>query len=78
AVRLLISQMPDDYPEPEVLAVLGRHGMKVREFNVSMAKRSAGSSSLDPLKSALYMIKVATALLASAARSFTLQLFNRG
>lgn len=52
-----------DYPEPEAIitAVLG--GWRVGEVPVVMEERMAGKSSISPLKSAFYMIKVILGLL---------------
>ncbi len=52
-----------DYPEPEAIisAVLG--GWRVGEAPVIMDERIAGTSSISPLKSVYYMIKVSLSLL---------------
>ena len=51
-----------DYPEPEAIisAVLG--GFKVGEAPVVMRRRMGGVSSINPLKSVYYMIKVSISL----------------
>ncbi len=52
-----------DYPEPEAIisAVLG--GWRVGEAPVIMDERIAGTSSISPLKSVYYMIKVSLSLI---------------
>lgn len=54
---------PDDYPEVEALVLLHRNGMAIREVPVSMRERTGGISSITPLRSAYYMIKVLLAIL---------------
>jgi glycosyltransferase involved in cell wall biosynthesis len=64
----LIERMPEEYPEPESIALLLQAGMKVDESYVSMRPRVGGVSSLSGFKSAQFMFKVATALLALRLR----------
>ena len=54
---------PQDYPEPETVAWLLRHGYRVEETPVIMRERTAGTSSINPGKSVYYMIKVSAAIL---------------
>lgn len=54
---------PQDYPEPETVAWLLRHGYRVEETPVIMRERKAGTSSINPGKSVYYMIKVSAAIL---------------
>ncbi len=61
---------PTDYPEPEVLVYLEKLGMKVKEIPVTMSHREHGKSSITPLKSAYYMMKVATSMVIMRLRSF--------
>ncbi len=53
---------PSDYPEPEVAGALARQGYKICEIATPMRKRNAGVSSIKPLKSIYYMIKVSLAI----------------
>jgi glycosyltransferase involved in cell wall biosynthesis len=53
---------PYDYPEPEAVVMLQRAGLRVREIPVTMNPRYGGKSSITPLKSAYYMIKVILAI----------------
>ncbi len=52
-----------DYPEPEAIISAVNHGFKVMEVPVEMRERMGGVSSINPLKSVYYMIKVSLAIL---------------
>lgn len=54
-----------DYPEPEALLAAGLRGARVMEIPVRMRERQGGKSSINPLHSAYYMVKVTLALLLS-------------
>lgn len=60
---------PTDYPEVDVLVRLHKKGFKVCEIPVEMLERQGGRSSITPLKSVYYMIKVSLALLINSIRS---------
>lgn len=49
---------PYDYPEPETIVKLLNNGFKVIEVPVIMRKRQEGKSSITPIKSIKYMVKV--------------------
>ena len=51
-----------DYPEPEAIVRAVMHGFKVGEAPVVMEERQGGVSSINPLRSVYYMIKVSIAL----------------
>ena len=53
---------PKDYPEPESVVAIINSGKKVMEYPVIMRKRMEGTSSISPLKSIYYMIKVSFAI----------------
>lgn len=59
---LLLERMPDEYPEPETIALAARHGFRIGERRVVMAERVAGESSIGRLAAVRYMYKVITAL----------------
>ncbi|MDF2926878.1 MAG: glycosyl transferase family protein [Paenibacillaceae bacterium] len=59
---------PDDYPEVEAIVVLLRQGFTVLETPVLMHTRAAGCSSITPLKSMYYMIKVSLAVVMARLR----------
>ena len=54
---------PQDYPEPEAILYAGLRGGRVAEVPVKMRERERGKSSISPLASVYYMIKVSLALL---------------
>ena len=53
---------PKDYPEPESVVAIINSGKQVMEYPVIMRKRTEGTSSISPLKSVYYMIKVSLAI----------------
>ncbi|MTV49974.1 glycosyltransferase [Heliobacillus mobilis] len=59
---------PTDYPEVEALVLLKRAGFRIAEVSVGMDARQAGTSSITPLKSIYYMIKVLLAILINVVR----------
>lgn len=52
-----------DYPEPEALVMAAVKGARIAEVPVEMRERQSGSSSIGPLRSIYYMIKVSLALI---------------
>lgn len=52
-----------DYPEPEVIIVAAKHNAGIMEVPVTMLERRQGTSSISPLRSIYYMIKVSIALI---------------
>lgn len=69
AVQELLRAMPDEYPEPESIALLALRGLNLKEARVEMEPRTQGVSSLSGLKSIRFMVKVTTALLGLRVRS---------
>ena len=69
AVQLLRRDLPDEYPEPESIAIMASHGLKIAEIPVAMKPRTSGTSSLNGWKSLAYMSKVISALLGLRIRS---------
>lgn len=63
AIQLFAAYYPDDYPEPESLALVARKGLKLTEVPVSMRERTGGESSIKRMDSVYYMIKVTFAIL---------------
>jgi glycosyltransferase involved in cell wall biosynthesis len=59
---------PFDYPEPESVVLFKRAGLNVHEIPVTMNPRYGGQSSITPLRSGYYMIKVILAILISLLR----------
>ncbi|GAA0401329.1 glycosyltransferase family 2 protein [Paenibacillus motobuensis] len=70
-IDLYADYYPMDYPEVESIVYLKRKGCNITEVRAEMHERQAGKSSITPLKSVYYMIKVTLAVLMSALR------FNR-
>lgn len=68
AFAMLARDMPDEYPEPESVALCAIHGLKVEEAPVRMHARQGGESSISGWKSAVFMIKVLTSLLSFRVR----------
>ena len=68
ATKALLRNMPDDYPEPESLAICSGKGMKILEVPVRMRERQHGQSSISGMKSIEFMVKVCTSLLAMRVR----------
>lgn len=62
-IELFASYYPDDYPEPEALALVARKGLLVAEVPVSMNERLGGESSIKRMDGVYYMIKVTLAIL---------------
>ncbi len=55
-------QYPEDYPEVEALVLVHKQGMRIREVPVVMRERTSGRSSITPVRSAYYMVKVMLAV----------------
>ncbi|MFO7320699.1 MAG: glycosyltransferase family 2 protein [Chloroflexota bacterium] len=62
AIRLCARLYPHDYPEPEAVVLLQRAGLRLREVSVLMSARYGGKSSITPLRSGIYMVKVILAI----------------
>lgn len=54
---------PTDYPEVETIVYIAKNGYKIKEVSVDMRQRTAGKSSITPLRSLYYTIKVTICLL---------------
>lgn len=65
-IKIFKDNYPNDYPEPESLVVVLKNNCKIDEVSVKMNKRQNGKSSITPLKSIYYMIKVSYAIIVSA------------
>lgn len=62
-IEIFAHNYPKDYPEPEVLVILTRKNFKLQEVSVNMKQRSGGISSITPIRSLYYMIKVSISIL---------------
>jgi glycosyltransferase involved in cell wall biosynthesis len=65
----LADHYPDDYPEPEVVILLGKNGFKIKETFTQMHERKGGVSSIPLTRGPYYMIKVMLAMFMSAIRT---------
>lgn len=61
-IALFARNYPYDYPEPETIVDVHRHGFKITEVPVVMRSREHGTSSIRMFKSVYYMIKVSLAM----------------
>lgn len=63
AINFLAQNYPADFPEPESLVILKKHGFKVKEVSVSMNERQGGQSSVTKFKAIYFMISISIAIL---------------
>jgi glycosyltransferase involved in cell wall biosynthesis len=68
ATEFLSRYYPDDYPEVEAYVPLVRRKFRITERAVRMRAREGGRSSITPLRSLYYMIKVAAATIIDVLR----------
>jgi glycosyltransferase involved in cell wall biosynthesis len=61
-IKFFAERYPEDYPEVESLVLLHRSGMTIEEVSVRMRGRTGGRSSITPIRSVYYMIKVLLAV----------------
>jgi len=64
---------PSDYPEIETIPLLHRAGLRAVETPVSMRERQAGSTSITPIRSIYYVVKVMLSLLMGLLRKTQVQ-----
>lgn len=69
ALVFLADFYPSDFPEPEVVILLGRNGFTIKETFTQMHERRGGVSSIPITKGPYYMIKVLLSMFMSAIRS---------
>jgi glycosyltransferase involved in cell wall biosynthesis len=67
-IRFCAHDYPFDYPEPESVVLFKQAGLNVQEIPVTMNPRYGGQSSITPLRSGYYMIKVILAILIGLLR----------
>ncbi len=70
AIEVVARDYPEDYPEPEILVVLHKHGLRTAEIPVEMHERQGGVTSIRPLHAAYYMVKVTLAILIDLFRKY--------
>ena len=69
AINFLADNYPTDFPEPEVVILLGRNRFIIKEVFTQMQKRQGGVSSIPLTKGPYYMIKVILSMLMASMRS---------
>ena len=62
AIALFAAAYPHDYPEVEAVIIAHRAGLRIVEVPVEMRVRQGGRTSITPLRSAYYMVKVLMAV----------------
>lgn len=67
-IEIYAESYPKDYPEPESVVAILNMGKKVGEYPVVMRERTEGVSSISPLRSVYYMVKVTLAILVEMLR----------
>ena len=65
-MELFANDYPIDYPEPDTIVTVIKKGYNVSEIPVEMNEREYGKSSINPIKSIYYMIKVSLAIIISS------------
>ncbi len=68
AIQLFAQVYPHDYPEPEAVVIAHRTGLRLCEIPIHMQAREHGQSSITPVRSVYYMIKVTLAILINLLR----------
>ncbi len=69
SISILARYYPDDYPEPDAVIILHKHGLKIAEVGVFMRPRLHGESSITAIRSPYYMIKVINSILFTHIRT---------
>jgi glycosyltransferase involved in cell wall biosynthesis len=67
-IALFAADYPHDYPEVEATLMVHRHELRLVEVPVAMRGRETGRSSITPIRSVYYMIKVLLAILVTLFR----------
>ena len=69
SIAFLAKHYPKDYPEPEIIILLGRNGFTIKEVFTEMRERQGGISSIPFYRGPYYIIKVLLAMAMAALRS---------
>lgn len=67
-IEIYAADYPFDYPEPEALVLLARHGCRIAEAPVAMRERQGGVSSIGLFAGLYYVVKVTIGLLVQRLR----------
>ena len=62
-IKIFSEEYAQDYPEPEASVTAAKKGAEIIEVPVMMKERQGGMSSISPIKSIYYMIKVSLAII---------------
>lgn len=62
-IKLFANDYAQDYPEPEAIVMCAKKKCRIQEVPVIMKERQGGESSISPVKSIYYMIKVTIAII---------------
>ncbi len=73
AIEFLAENYPSDYPEPEVVIMLGKNGFQMKEVFTQMIERQGGLSSIPLTKGPYYMVKVLLSMFMASIRSKTFE-----
>ena len=69
-IKLFANEYPYDYPEPCTNMQVVLKGKKIKEIPVEMRQRETGKSSITPMKSVSYMLKVTLSLVLSRIKKY--------
>ena len=69
SIDVLAKYYSNDYPEPDAVILLKKHGLRVCEVGVAMKAREYGESSISLIKSPYYMAKVTLSIVLSCLRT---------
>jgi len=69
SIEVLARYYSNDYPEPDAIILLKKHGLRIAEVGVKMRARLHGASSITPIRSPYYMAKVILSILLSCSRT---------
>lgn len=62
-IKIFANSYPVDYPEPETNAFIAKNDYKIIEIPMEMKQRDTGASSITPIKSIYYAVKVGLAVM---------------
>lgn len=62
-IKIFSKEYAQDYPEPEAIIVASKYNGRIKEIPVVMCERNNGKSSISPIRSCYYMIKVSLAII---------------
>ena len=68
AIAFCARNYPGDYPEPEVIPLMARAGLRLVEVPVAMSQRHSGQSSITWSRAFYYMVKVTLAIFIGVLR----------